>query len=110
MHVQATAGGAEAADHRGRRIGLEARWDFAEAELSRVQNQLARERAFPLAEQRRDFIGDGFHVGNPPGIFGAATVMKNRKRSANSPASSKVKPTTAASWAEGKTFSMSSSG
>src|ERR1043165_1635095 len=91
MDIQAAAGRTESTHHRGGVVRLQARRNFAQSELPRVQHQFLGERAVPLTQQRRDFARRGLHAAKPPGIFGASTARKNSSPSSNSPNASSAK-------------------
>ena len=87
MNFQATARRAEAAHHVGRVIGLKPSGYLAEAEVARMQHEVLRELAIPLAKQGVAFFYDRMlpqfcnrlsHDAIPPGILSGITAVKNR--------------------------------
>lgn len=90
VDLQAAAGGAEAADHRGHGIGRLPGRNLSQAEPAGDTIELLRQGTGPLVEKRKQFVVCAVHEAGDPGILGATTAAKSRQRSNNSPAKSKA--------------------
>ena len=77
VNVEAAAGGAEAADHGGGRIGLEPGRHLPETEPAWFTKQLTGQRTVRLVQEGTGAVEQA-HVPTRPGILGRTTAAKNR--------------------------------